>query len=163
MTLVDRIESAFAHRKRPTAIAAASSPVTSEDEDALWFVGRDWRDVTLEDWRKYSDAYFRFTPDAFRYFLPSILRESAKDSGCSFLAADYLVNELDRSPDVNLWNASFLKRFFGLEPEEYSSLREWLLHMSASGSDFREDALTRAYETVELLHRETEKVRRLKP
>jgi hypothetical protein len=59
---MERIERAFAHRDRPEVVVVLHNPVDCDSEDALWFAGRDWREITSRDWNEHSSAYFKFTP-----------------------------------------------------------------------------------------------------
>jgi hypothetical protein len=160
LALVDRIERAFAHREKPRVVVVLQNPAAGDDEDALWFAGRDWRNISLRDWNDYPSACFRFTPEAYRYYLPSALSHVAKSPDEQLPAADWLLGMLDRSPNINWWDPFLLDRLLGLESEEYDVIKDWLLMLSGR-RNFNEDALTRAYETVDLLQRETGKVRRL--
>jgi hypothetical protein len=75
--------------------------------------------------------------------------------------ADSIISSLDRSPTVAYWDENLTRRFLGLTNEEYDVLREWLLSFSGSNDvHYGEDALMRAYETVDLFQRETDRIRR---
>jgi hypothetical protein len=39
----------------------------SDIEDALWFTGRDWQEITWQNWQEHSSAIHFFVPDAFAY------------------------------------------------------------------------------------------------
>ena len=77
------------------------------------------------------------------------------------LVADSLLGLLDRSPEVYNWDAFITTRLLGLEPIEHSVIKEWVLSLSGSTNMLDEDCLARAYETVELLSRETARLRAL--
>jgi hypothetical protein len=78
--------------------------------------------------------------------------------------------ELDRSPSIDGSNDSFGGRLSGLHSQEYEVIKEWLLRLceyvpykrrgiAGSGSG---DMFGRAFETVDLLQRETERLTALK-
>src|SRR5215813_2069819 len=92
-TLINRIERAFAHRQKPKVVVVPHNPVDGDDEDALWFAGRDWREIRSRDWNDYPSAYFRLTPEAYRYYLPSILCHAARNPDEELPAADSLLRE----------------------------------------------------------------------
>jgi hypothetical protein len=161
MSLFEQIERAFAHRSKPRRLVAPRDPVTPEQQDALQFDERDWRDITWEDWAKNPDAFYAFTPEAFVYYLPSILSVSAKNPDRWLTVADALLQVLDRSPEVYHWDAFLTNRLVGLETAEYAAIKAWLLSLSGRPSNAAEDSLMRSYETVELLTHETERLRRL--
>jgi hypothetical protein len=135
-------------------------PVTPEQQDALWFAGRDWRDVHWQDWQKRPDAFYAFLPNAFGYYLPSILL-STLDAPGQLQVEEALLGILDRSPEVYNWDEFTTTRLLGLASEEHEVLKSWILSKSGLPHVQNEDRLTRAYETAELLARETAKVRGL--
>ena len=158
--LQDRVQKAFAHRARPQSVLAPSRFMGCDEEDTLWFTGRDWRELSADDWNQHHGASAFFTHEAFAYYLPSILSLSA-GGRCDLIDACSIISSLDRSPTIAYWDENLTRRFLGLTNEEYDVLKEWLL--SFSGCDdvhYAEDALMRAYETVDLLQRETDRIRR---
>jgi hypothetical protein len=161
MALRAEIERAFAHRSKPSNLVEERAPVTPEQQDALWFADRDWREVRWQDWHEHSDAFYAFVPQAFVYYLPSILLGALDVPGGQLLAGDALLGILDRSPDVYHWDAFIAKRLLGLTADEYEVLKSWVLSQSGLPHVFDEDRLTRAYETVDLLARETTRLRSL--
>jgi hypothetical protein len=161
MTLFRQIEHAFAHWPKPHRLIQMRDPVTPEQEDAIRFTDRDWREITWDDWERSPDALYAFTPEAFVYYLPSVLSVAAGNPERWLAAADALLRVLDRSPETYHWDAFISKRLVGLETEEYEVIKIWLLSLSGRGNYVTEDALMRSYETVELLQAETERVRRL--
>lgn len=159
MSALDKIERAFSRRSMPTNFVQVKEPITPEQKDALRLAGRDWHDLTWDDWSRNPDAIYAFTPEAFTYYLPSVLSVTAINRDRWLSVADALLQMLDRSPEVYQWDLFMTKRLLGLQPEEYEVIKEWLL--SLSGCCFvSEDALVRSFETVDLLERETERVRR---
>jgi hypothetical protein len=160
VNLLDKIQKAFAHRAKPESVLASSRFFGCDEEDTLWFTGRDWRELSAEDWDQHHGASTFFTHEAFAYYLPSILSLSAGGRH-DLLDAGFIISSLDRSPTIAYWDENLTRRFLGLTDEEYDVLKEWLL--SFSGTDYvhyGDDALTRAYETVDLLQRETGRIRR---
>jgi hypothetical protein len=169
MSLAEKIERAFAARRKPAQVRPADEvrQLDFDVEDVLWFSGRDWREITWRDWQRHSSAIFFFDSDAFAYYLPSILLVSAQSPSESLTAADSLINELDRSPNADGWGGGFAGRFLELRSEELGVLKEWLLQVceyvpykrwgvAASGPG---DAFGRAYDTVDLLQKEVEQRR----
>lgn len=159
VTLLRQIEQAFGDRPKPSKLVEERVPVTPEQRDALWFGGRDWRDVTWSDWESHRDAVYAFMPEAFAYYLPSILALSYGHPDQWFAPADGLLQVLNRSPVVEYWDAFITTRLVGLRAAEYEVLKEWLLSLSGHKDSDTEDALSRAFDTVNLLQKETERVR----
>ena len=171
VNLSEKIERTFAARPKPPQVRLADEVVQldSDVEEALWFSGRDWHELTWQDWQRHSRAIFFFDPEAFAYYLASVLLLSAENPTESLTAADSLISQLDRSPDVEGWTEGFAGHFLGLNPAELDVLKEWLLQVceyppykgwgiAASGPG---DTFGRAYDTVDLLQKEIER-RRLK-
>lgn len=161
MTLLRQIEQAFGDRPKPSKLVEERVPVTPEQMDALWFGGRDWRDITWRDWESHRDAVYAFTAEAFAYYLPSILALSCSRPDQWFAPADGLLQVLDRSPVVGYWDAFITTRLVGLRTAEYEVLKEWLLSLSGRKGPDAEDTLGRALDTVDLLQKETERLRAL--
>ena len=159
MTLRDQIELAFTHRQEPSKPVEARMPVTPEQSDALWFSGRHWRDVGWQDWQGHPDAFYAFVPEAFVFYLPSVLIAALMAPEGQLQAADALLGILDRAPDVYHWDAFITQRMLGLEPAEYEATKAWVLSRSGMPGSQDEDSLIRAYETVDLLARETARLR----
>jgi hypothetical protein len=167
MDLAEKIERVFAARSKPAHVRVADGvlQLDSDVEDALWFSGRDWHEITWQHWQKYFSAIFFFDPEAFAYYLPSILMLSAQSPNEPLTAADSLIDYLDCSPDVGGWTLGFASRFLELTAPELDVLKEWLLQVceyapykrwgiAASGPG---DTFGRAYDTVDLLQREVER------
>lgn len=167
MDLAEKIEHAFAARSKPAEVLPAGmTQLDSDTDEALWFSGRDWRTLIWNDWQKHSCAIYFFAADAFAYYLPSILILSAQNQNDELSAADSLISQLDRSPNVEAWSEDFAGRFLKLHPEELVVLKEWLLQvceyvpykgvgLAASGPG---DKFGRAYDTVDLLQKEIQRM-----
>ena len=169
MTLAEKIERAFSSRHKPAQVRLADEVIQLDDdvEEALWFSGRDWHELTWQDWQHHSNAIFFFDPESFAYYLPSLLLLSAQNPSHSLNAADSLINMLDCSPDPEGWPEGTERRFLGLNQSELDVLKEWLLHLceyvtyrgwgiSASGPG---DTLGRAFDTLDLLQKRAERRR----
>jgi len=167
--LTEKIEEAFDARPKPAQVRLADEllQLDSDVEEALWFNGRDWHEITWKDWQEHRSAIYFFAPDVFAYYLPSVLILSAQNSSKPLAAAEALINELDRSPDMEGWTEGFASRFLELGSGELDVLKAWLLQVceyvpykrwgiAASGSG---DTFGRAYDTVDLLQKEIERRR----
>jgi hypothetical protein len=167
MELAKKIERTFASRQKPPQVRLGDDILQfdSDVEEALWFSGRDWQELTWQDWQEHRSAPYFFGPDAFAYYLPSILILSAQNPKEPLAAAEALISELDRSPDTTGWTKGFARRFLELNSEELDTLKEWLLQVceyapykrwgiaaSAPG-----DAFGRAYDTADLIQKEVER------
>jgi hypothetical protein len=120
MNLAEKIERAFAGRQMPLDLVGAGNLVhpDSDVEDALWFIGRDWHDLTWQDWQEHSSAIHCFVPDAFAYYLQSVLLLSSQNPGEDLMAADSVIYELDQSPDGEGWTEGLVSRFLGMNLEQ---------------------------------------------
>ena len=166
-TLQEKIEEAFAGRAMPAEVIDPSVfQFDSDVEEALWFAGRDWRELRWKDWLEHSAALLFFSREAFAYYLPSLLLLSAQSLSQNHAdwsyAVDSLISELDRSPSVEGWNEHFTRRFLGLRREELDALKEWLLYMCESpyyrGYGYAAcgpgERFARAFDTVDLIQKE---------
>jgi hypothetical protein len=168
MGLAEVIEKAFAGREMPAKVTDSdcSIPMHPDVEDVLWFSGRNWRDISWNDWKEHADALCFFTRDALAYWLPSVLLLSIQRPGEYLASASILIKilgSLDWSPSPDYWRDYFRARFVGLRTEEYEAIKEWLLFISNLES-YRKyinmkpgpgDIFERAIETVCLAQRES--------
>lgn len=169
MKLADKIERAFAGREMPLNLvdAANLSHPDTDIKDALWFSGRDWHDLGWQDWHEHSSAIYFFLPDAFVYYLPSVMALSLQNRVEEMWAANAVISQLDCSPDPEAWTDGLASRFLLLSGAELDVLKEWLLQLceyapyggyglSASGPG---EKFGRAFDTLDLLQREVERRR----
>lgn len=133
----------------------------SDVEEALWFTGRDWHELTWRDWQEHSCAIYFFDSKAFAYYLPSLLLLSAQHPSEALMAADSVISQLDCSPDPDGWPEGVARRFLELNPAELDVLKEWLLQiceyppykrvgLTGSGPG---DIFGRAFDTLDLLRK----------
>ena len=142
-----QISSAFSRRQRPARVTDVAV-CSSLRDDALHFKGKDWESVTELDWIEYGDAFFGFSPDAFTYFLPSILALSANRS---LSAADALITALDTSADPDIWPEWFAQRFGLLTLDELGVLKDWAASYLADADQGEGSAFARVRDTVVML------------
>ncbi len=161
MNLRSQIDAAFASRPRPSNLVEPRLPITPEQRDALSFAGRHWREIGWQDWVRHPDAFYAFVPEAFIFYLPSLLLGALDAPQGQLLAADALIGVLDRSPEPYHWDAFMTARLIGLELPEYEAMKAWVLSRSGAAGTHDEDSLMRAYETLDLLAREGAKLRQL--
>lgn len=142
-----QIAFAFAHRERPESVTTVEVRSSLRD-DALQFEGLDWTDVTAENWARYGDAFFGFSPQAFTYFLPSVLSLSLDQT---LGAADALINALDTSGNPDIWDDWFSDRFRSLTLPELSVLQEWAAVYLAGRETGEGSTSARVQETLAML------------
>jgi hypothetical protein len=99
----------------------------SDVEEAIWFAGKDWHDLTLTDWNEHPCAITFFSRNAFAYYLPSVIYLSLQNPKDCLDAADTVIHDLDISPYLESWTYGVVHHYLGLRPEEYDLLKEWLL------------------------------------
>jgi hypothetical protein len=167
LSLSEKIEKAFAHRKMPSNVIEPEQflQFDSDVEDALTFTGKDWHEITCEHWRKHYCAVSFLSPEAFAYYLPSLMSLTITNpENYPDLAVDSLINELDRSPStVGLYDP-LLKQFNGINSEEFDVIKEWLLYMCENSpynglgnkSSGPGEIYGRAFDTLDILQKETE-------
>ena len=163
--LLEQIEKAFAHRKIPAEVVVPQHylQIDSDVEDALWFKGRDWRDITSADWERHNCAVIFLSADAFVYYLPSLLILPLRDANdCPHLAIDSFVWQLDCSPGIENINPGSWDRFSRLNDAEFCALRDWLLwaceHLPdifwGAAQSGPGDGYGRVFDTLNLIQRE---------
>ena len=99
MSLSHEIVTAFNNRKMPSVVVPTDGRTdpydfSSDERDALWFLGKDRAGLSWDDWSKHSGAIFQFTPEAFAYYLPSLLAVSSEAPDKWLMPADGLVSVL---------------------------------------------------------------------
>jgi hypothetical protein len=167
MKIADKIGRAFAGRQMPLNLVKAANLAhpDCDVEDALWFSGRDWHELKWQDWQEHSSAIYFFVPDAFAYYLPSVMVLSIQNPLEELMVADSLISDLDCSPDPEGWTDTLVTRFLLLNRAELDVMREWLLQLceyepyrgyglAASGAG---DKFGRAFDTLDLLQKEVER------
>jgi hypothetical protein len=166
MTLQEKIENAFRHRQIPAEVVEMESclQIDSDVEDAQWFKGRDWREITREDWRLRHWGLNFLSPEAFAYYLPSLLVLTIHNPrDYPDLAVHSFIMRLDRTPGIENFDPPLTDRFFGLSGEEFDAIKEWLVFAcenvpqvfwgaAASGPG---DGFGRAFDTIDLLQKES--------
>jgi hypothetical protein len=123
-----------------------------ERDGVLAFWGKPWWQITGLQLEKHFDAIFWFTPEAFCYYLPGIFSAGIKEDRPWLIVNHSLVNMLDRSPDPTSWDEFFSIRWSKLTKSECEATQAWILWLSScEESSYSEIALTRAFDTLELL------------
>src|SRR6185369_10690078 len=120
-------------------------------DDARHFEGLDWTGVTASDWKEHSDAFAGFSPEAFVYFLPSLLVLSLDRSNWPLVAADSLVSALDTSGDPELWPDWLRERFGLLTATELEAVRDWSTLYLADADKGEGSEFARVQDTVAML------------
>ncbi|MBZ5789727.1 hypothetical protein K8353_06350 [Burkholderia contaminans] len=152
--VMKQTRTAFSERIRPTSVVPPVSSNTNDYDDALHFSNLLWNETTAHDWTKYPDAIYRFTPEAFGYFLPGIMRVSVEENQVLLTVIESLMGSLDRSPVAEYWDDHFLQRWPELTDIECDAVIEWILWLNEHPlSPFPEDTILRACATLELVKR----------
>jgi hypothetical protein len=151
MNLSNTIKKTFGWRPPPKEVLNSNRQDHSEDHDAVWFLHRDWHDVTWQDWETHRLALFLFNPEAFRYFLPSILILSLESPKKGFMPVDSILTFLDCSPTPEYWSDFILDNFTGFTTLEYEVMTQWLLTLAEKSEAYEQRAIGRAFDTIVLL------------
>jgi hypothetical protein len=168
MTLQEKIEKVFAHRQLPAEVVNMEGrfQIDSDIEDGLWFKGRDWHELTREDWHRRHWGFYFLSPDAFAYYLPSLLTLTILNPrDYPGLAVDSFLSELDRSSGAENLDKPLIDRYSVLNNEEFNAIKEWLLFAcesfpqvfhgcAASGPG---DGYGRVFDTLDLLQKQAER------
>jgi hypothetical protein len=168
--LIETIELAFAHRSLPSKVIEMEGrlQIDSDIDDALWFQGRDWHDLTLEDWQQRHWGFGYLAPEGFAYFLPSVLTLTLRNPNkYPDLAVQSFIWQLDRTPAVENLDPPIYERYLEFTNKEFETIKEWMLwacenipnifYGAASGGPG--DGFGRAFDTLLLLQEEARKHR----
>lgn len=150
MTLHDRVVAAFSGRVMPPRFNPYK-PSSSEHVDLLWFNGKNWRDITFEDWRAHPEVFNFFEPETFIYYLQSIVCISLENPQKWFYPADSLLSVLDRSPVVEYWDDFLISRFGALRSAEYAVLKDWVIWLTDNPEIYASVDFGRVFDTLHLL------------
>lgn len=151
MNLISRVEAIFKSYTMPSmTVAIHGISVTTDEDDGLWFTNRKWTEITWEDWEKYYCALFTFAPEAFIYYLPSIISLSLQRPNEWLAPVDSIIAMLDMSPDIASFNDFFYERFVGHRCEVYDLLEDWILVL-AENNIYSIDKLSRSIDVIKLL------------
>lgn len=157
MKLIERITDVFGKRALPEITHVKEIIVRSDEEETEWFQGRDWRTLTWEQWSEHDSAISYFGPEAFVYYLPSILVLSFQRPDQWFRPADSLIFLLSRNSRPDLWSDQFKDRFLRLTRDELGCLKQWLsFWIGKETYDSSVDAgeVSRASEAVDFLEKQ---------
>jgi len=136
----------------PRQVVLEDAPRTNEYLEALNFEGLGWEMMDSDFLVKNSDALYAFTPEAFCYYLPTFLVHGFELREAPPVYVDAILGMLDRSPNPDLWDDSFRRRWSILKADECKALERWLLALSESPEGiFDQLTLERAFDTVQLL------------
>jgi hypothetical protein len=156
MNFSERVERAFALRKMPEELIGRVAPglYSSEELDALWFAQRNWHDLTKEDWINHDEAVFRFTHEAFAYYLQSLLIISIEAPDQWLRAASIVVNLLEEGRVLENWGYSQKSGFIGFSCDELAVIREWLVffqNRKTYNEPYGTDRVNGALKSLEIL------------
>jgi hypothetical protein len=156
MSFSERVERAFASRKLPVDLIGRVAPglYSSDENDALWFAQRNWHDLSKQDWINHADAIFRFTHEAFAYYLQSLLIISVENPDQWLKAADAVVNLLENGRALDNWGYSQRSGFIGFSCEEFAVIKEWLVFFQdreTYNEAYGTERVNRALKSLEIL------------
>lgn len=157
--LTGQIEKAFSWRRKPDVLTSNHELTADELFDVIIFSKISWQETTSSLWEKHFDVIHFFIPEAFKYFLPGILKASIVDNTPSLIVCEDLISSLNRSPNYHGWETYFLERWEGLTIDEYDVLDEWLLWQSNFVTSQEESmSLSIAMRTLEILKNKAKKI-----
>jgi hypothetical protein len=141
-----QLRRAFPAEPVPEVIVSDEFPCDPDREDALLLQGLAWPDVAPEFWRDHWWALTSLLPQAFVYYLPSLLEISVTDDVPYDMARDTLVHTLNTSADAATIPHFTWERMLLLTPGQFECIEAWCEILAAKG--WFDDALQQ--ERVEL-------------
>lgn len=159
MELTDLILNAFSSRTKPAGLYSSGNLSDSEIKELDNFNNKEWQDLDKAFWAENFSSIHLLSPEAFCYFLPSLLTIVVEEQEYYLLAFDAVLSDLDRSPNYLYWNDYFKDRWTKFTPLELETIEHVILFLS-NCSDFKPDhanTLERAYNTLVLLKKYSQK------
>lgn len=146
------IEAAFRHRRVPHVAVVSEQLAGHEAADLQAFLGKAWDEITCDELEAHFEAIHWMPPEVFLSFLPGVMLASLREQRPELIMADSVIGWLDRSPDRDLWDDFFVARWSALSREECEAVQCWVLWLSSlDNPPFRQDSLSRAFDTLALL------------
>jgi len=152
MKLLNLINEAFNTRNKPNILTSSKELSEEEFQEVIFFQDKSWSMVTCEQFESHHESIYWFTPDAFQYYLLSMIYAGVKEQKTDLLVYDSIINMLDRSPKPEYWDNFFIERWTLFTYKEYEIIQEWLLWLTSFDNlIYDDDSLSRSFETLELL------------
>lgn len=124
------VHEAFESRSRPV-LASDSRELTPDEKASVEQIFRlNWQDVTVSDWETHPDVISFLAPEAFCYYLPGLLDASVREQQPHMIAVLTVLFMLDRTPDEELWDNYFSKRWTRLTIHELTAVEAWVEWLS---------------------------------
>jgi hypothetical protein len=108
-------------------------PCDSDQDDAALLQGLLWTHVVPEFWRDHWWALTSLRPQAFVYYLPSVLGVSVTDDLPYDMARDSLIHMLDTSADPATLPHFTWDRMLLLRPPQFECLETWCEIVASKG------------------------------
>ena len=80
----------------------------------------------MRHWQVHFSAYAAFPPDAFCYYVPSIIKNAILHDQSEFIPISSLLTSLDTSAIPEYWDAFFLDRFAKFNSDQCKLLFDWV-------------------------------------
>jgi hypothetical protein len=141
-----QLRHAFPVEPVPAVLFDKRYPCDSDQNDAALLQGLAWTEVAPEFWRDHWWALTSLRPEAFVYYLPSLLEVSLTEELPYDMARDSLIQTLDTSADIETTPHFSWNRFLLLSHAQFECLEAWIEVLGSKG--WFHDALQR--ERVEL-------------
>lgn len=152
MINIERIENAFRNRKLPKDIHENPFIDSFELEQANQLASYNWEQIDCDLLEEYFDIFPLLTPEAFVYYIPSVIKASLVENEVNLLIIDSFLNMLDRSPDWKNWDEFFIERWPLLTEAEYDVFTDWLLWMKCKlHESYYKEKISRSIDTIKLV------------
>ena len=150
--LLAEISDAFSWRKRPNLMTTSNELTKHEEDSLLKIFDLDANDISADDWENEFDILTLLSPDAFCYYLSSILRVSVKENELNLIVVFNLVTMLNRSPNEDWWELSFLERWSLLTENELDAIGNWFYWMlDFQSRSISDEMIEKTLETLQIL------------
>lgn len=135
--LNEKLREAFPEEPVPLRLFDLTYVPDSDRSDASLLLGVKWPRVDEEFWFEHWPSYYAFSPEAFRYYLPSMLEVTALNNIRYDQLFNCIVNSLNTSGDVSIFPEFIVSRFVLLRKEQSICVDYWstIIDWSNSGLD----------------------------
>lgn len=148
MSLDDELFAVFGQLPPPTNLVGKHNIAPNDWLDIGAFEGRNWWDLCAEDWNSNMDAIFEFSPEAFVYYLPSLVHLSIINPTSNITSVGALLLFLDTYAPSQYRNEFFNDRLSRLSNEQVAIIKKWVIHLLEYPQFFKKEVLERIFDSL---------------
>jgi hypothetical protein len=128
-----QLRRAFPAEPVPAVVVDDTFPCDPDRDDAVLLQGLAWPEVAADFWRDHWWGLTSLLPEAFVYYLPSLLEISIKDGLPYDMPRKTLIHTLDTSADLGTIPNFTLERMLILSSAQFDCVEAWCGIVAAKG------------------------------